>query len=69
VKAEGEGGEGFYIAQSDRCPDLLVIWGGRDQAVSYARPAPPSSILFYKLRRWCLLAWMVKRLPIRVALK
>jgi hypothetical protein len=25
--AEGEGGEGFYIAQSGRCPDLLVIKG------------------------------------------
>jgi hypothetical protein len=23
--SEGEGGEGFYIAQSGRCPDLLVI--------------------------------------------
>jgi hypothetical protein len=27
-EAEGEGGEGFYIAQSGRCPDLLVIRGG-----------------------------------------
>ena len=27
-EAEGEGGEGFYIAQSGRCPDLLVIFGG-----------------------------------------
>ena len=27
-EAEGEGGEGFYIAQSGRSPDLLVIWGG-----------------------------------------
>src|SRR5271170_5119388 len=27
-EAEGEGGEGFYVAQSGRCPDLLVIWGG-----------------------------------------
>jgi hypothetical protein len=27
-EAEVEGGEGFYIAQSGRCPDLLVI-GGR----------------------------------------
>ena len=27
-EAEGEGGEGFYIAQSSRWPDLLVIWGG-----------------------------------------
>jgi hypothetical protein len=27
-EAEGEGSEGFYIAQSGRCPDLLVIWGG-----------------------------------------
>ena len=26
-EAEGEGGEGFYIAQSGRRPDLLVIWG------------------------------------------
>ena len=27
-EAEGEGGEGFYIAQSgSRCPDLLVIGG------------------------------------------
>jgi hypothetical protein len=26
--SEGEGGEGFYIAQSGRCPDLLVILGG-----------------------------------------
>jgi hypothetical protein len=25
--AEGEGGEGFHIAQSGRCLDLLVIWG------------------------------------------
>jgi hypothetical protein len=30
-EAEGEGGEGFYIAQSGRCPDLLVIWGGGGQ--------------------------------------
>jgi len=29
-EAEGEGGEGFYIAQSSRCPDLLVIWGGME---------------------------------------
>jgi hypothetical protein len=27
-EAEGEGGEGFYIAQSGRCSDLLVFWGG-----------------------------------------
>ena len=27
-EAEGEGGEGFYIAQSGRSPDLLVILGG-----------------------------------------
>jgi hypothetical protein len=27
-EAEGEGGEGFNIAQSGRCPDLLVIFGG-----------------------------------------
>ena len=26
-EAEGEGGEGFYVAQSGRCPDLLVIGG------------------------------------------
>ena len=26
-EAEGEGGEGFYIARSGRCTDLLVIWG------------------------------------------
>jgi hypothetical protein len=26
-EAEGEGSEGFYVAQSGRCPDLLVIWG------------------------------------------
>jgi hypothetical protein len=26
-EAEGEGGEGFYIAQSGRSPDLLVIGG------------------------------------------
>ena len=26
-EAEGEGGEGFYIAQSGRCPDLLAILG------------------------------------------
>jgi hypothetical protein len=26
-EAEGEGGKGFYTAQSGRCPDLLVIWG------------------------------------------
>jgi hypothetical protein len=26
-EAEGEGGEGFYITQSGRSPDLLVIWG------------------------------------------
>ena len=25
---EGEGGEGFYVAQSGRCPDLLVIGAG-----------------------------------------
>jgi len=25
---EGEGGEGFYIAQTGRPADLLVIWGG-----------------------------------------
>jgi len=28
-EAEGEGGEGFYIARNGRRPDLLVIWGGR----------------------------------------
>jgi hypothetical protein len=27
-EAEGEGGKGFYIAQSGRCPDLLVMEGG-----------------------------------------
>jgi hypothetical protein len=27
-EAEGEGGEGFYIAQSGRRPDLLAVWGG-----------------------------------------
>jgi hypothetical protein len=27
-EAEGEGGEGFYIARSGRCPDLLVVKGG-----------------------------------------
>jgi hypothetical protein len=27
--AVGEGGEGFYIAQSGRRPDLLVLPGGR----------------------------------------
>jgi hypothetical protein len=27
-EAEGEGGEGFYIAQSGGCSDLLVIWAG-----------------------------------------
>jgi hypothetical protein len=27
-EAEGEGGEGFYIAQSGRCPDLLVFFEG-----------------------------------------
>jgi hypothetical protein len=26
-EAEGEGGEGFYIAQTGRRPDLLVIGG------------------------------------------
>jgi hypothetical protein len=26
-EAEGEGGEGFYIARSGRCTDLLVIGG------------------------------------------
>jgi hypothetical protein len=26
-RVRGEGGEGFYIAQSGRCPDLLVIGG------------------------------------------
>ena len=26
-EAEGEGGEGFYVAQSGRCADLLVIGG------------------------------------------
>jgi hypothetical protein len=26
-EAEGEGGESFYIVQSGRCPDLLVIRG------------------------------------------
>jgi hypothetical protein len=29
-EAEGEGGEGFYIAQSGRIPDLLVPWGEED---------------------------------------
>jgi hypothetical protein len=28
-EAEGEGGEDFYIAQSGRCTDLLVIGGGQ----------------------------------------
>jgi hypothetical protein len=27
-EAEGEGGEGFYIARSGRRPDLLVLLGG-----------------------------------------
>jgi hypothetical protein len=31
-EAEGEGGEGFYVAQSGRSPDLLVIWGGGGSA-------------------------------------
>ena len=29
-EAEGEGGEGFYIAQSGRSLDLLVIGGGAE---------------------------------------
>ena len=29
-EAEGEGGEGFYIAQSGRRADLHVIWGGKE---------------------------------------
>jgi hypothetical protein len=33
-EAEGESGEGFYIAQSGRCPDLLVIWGGGVRGIS-----------------------------------
>jgi hypothetical protein len=37
-EAEGEGGEGFYIAQSSRSPDLLVIWGGRGD-IFYPRAA------------------------------
>jgi hypothetical protein len=32
-----EGGEGFYIAQSGRCPDLLVIWGGRREVPKRAK--------------------------------
>ena len=31
-EADGEGGEGFYIAQSSRYPDLLVIPGGEGGA-------------------------------------
>ena len=31
-EAEGEGGEGFYIAQSGGCSDLLVIWGGEQDS-------------------------------------
>jgi hypothetical protein len=31
-EAEGEGGVVFYIAQSGRCPDLLVIWGGEKRS-------------------------------------
>jgi hypothetical protein len=27
-EAEGDGGKGFYIAQSGKFPDLLVMWGG-----------------------------------------
>jgi len=29
-EAEGEGGEGFYVAQSGRCLDLLVIGGAAE---------------------------------------
>jgi hypothetical protein len=31
-EAEGEGGEGFYVAQSGRYPDFLVIWGVEEVA-------------------------------------
>jgi hypothetical protein len=35
-EAEGEGGEGFSVAQSGRCPDLLVIWGGKNARNQHA---------------------------------
>ena len=34
AKPEGEGGEGFYIAQSGRPADLLATPGGRMQALA-----------------------------------
>ena len=44
-EAEGEGGEGFYVAQSGRCPDLLVIQGGggkrAEESFPVLEPPPP----------------------------
>jgi hypothetical protein len=40
--SEGEGSEGFYIAQSGRYPDLLVIGGGEKFVVFFTIPVAAS---------------------------
>jgi hypothetical protein len=47
-EAEGEGGEGFYIAQSGRSPDLLVIGG-----VVWGGPSDSRGRVTRKTRRAC----------------
>jgi hypothetical protein len=40
-EAEGEGGEGFYIAQNGRRADLLVISGGQPNYILCQSPGRP----------------------------
>jgi hypothetical protein len=42
--SEGEGGEGFYIAQSGKCPDLLVTWGGGPKMATLLAQARSASV-------------------------
>jgi hypothetical protein len=44
-EAEDEGGEGFYIAQSGRCPDLLVIWGSGELLINFSAHLTSKSAL------------------------
>jgi hypothetical protein len=53
-EAEGEGSEGFYVAQSGRCPDLLVIWGGGlcKLVLAKGRPGRVAGVCFVLLLVW-----------------
>jgi hypothetical protein len=49
-EAEGEGGEGFYVAQSGRSPDLLVIWGGGERETPiYIAPNVTLAYCYYEI--------------------